>query len=154
MTVNETAHDLPPLPDSEDDVDHPRNLELEATAINQNFTQQVGSGWCGVGLAWVDATRAFRCNKTHALHPGPMVNATAPKQQILKRPAAGQDASTRKAFNPHPFFNPEVDEGCEPASVAYRCVFVSAIDLCTGVDRNKRLYSRPSLPPTDRTIPS
>lgn len=41
MTVNETAHDLPPLPDSEDDVDHPRNLELEATAINQNFTQQV-----------------------------------------------------------------------------------------------------------------
>lgn len=44
-----------------------------------------------------------------------------PMPQILKRPAAGQDDATRKAFNPHPFFNPEVDEGCEPASVAYRC---------------------------------
>lgn len=51
MTVNETAHDLPPLPDSEDDVDHPRNLELEATAINQNFTQQVRTlNW----VRWAD----------------------------------------------------------------------------------------------------
>lgn len=50
MTVNETAHDLPPLPDSEDDVDHPRNLEVEATAINQNFAHQVRPSvrvwWC------------------------------------------------------------------------------------------------------------
>ena len=54
MTVNETANEMPALPDSEDDVDHPRNLEIEATAINQNFTQQ-----------------------------------------ILKRPAPGQDTATR-----------------------------------------------------------
>lgn len=26
----------------------------------------------------------------------------------------------RKSYNPHPFFNPEEDEGYEPASVAYR----------------------------------
>jgi translation initiation factor 3 subunit D len=41
MTVNETATDMPPMPDSEDDANHPRNLELEATAINQNFSHQI-----------------------------------------------------------------------------------------------------------------
>jgi hypothetical protein len=28
---------------------------------------------------------------------------------------------SRKTYNDHPFFNPEEDEGFEPASVAYRC---------------------------------
>jgi hypothetical protein len=41
MTVNETANEMPQVPDSEDDVDHPNNLALEATAINQNFSQQI-----------------------------------------------------------------------------------------------------------------
>lgn len=41
MTVNETATEMPPLPDSEDHVNHPRHLELEATAINQNFSHQI-----------------------------------------------------------------------------------------------------------------
>lgn len=41
MTVNETANEMPPSQDSEEDVDHPANLAVEASAINQNFSQQI-----------------------------------------------------------------------------------------------------------------
>ena len=205
MTVNETAHDVPPLPDSEDDVDHPRNLELEATAINQNFAQQVGGvvGWVGVGglelvvcggggfvivvgwlvvlvcgggflvwfgrlagwlAGWSSSVRCeqgrssfrrstnkrrqqqqqqqqrrrqqqrrpslCRSNTTTTTTTTTTDNDDKQQQrvQILKRPAPGQEAATRKAFNPHPFFNPEEEEeGCEPASVAYRYGFLRVV---------------------------
>lgn len=53
LTVAETAPD--PLPEDRDAINGVQQLSVEATAINQNFSQQVGQPWacrlpppCGV----------------------------------------------------------------------------------------------------------
>lgn len=45
LTVAETAPD--PLPEDKDSINGVQQLSLEATAINQNFSQQVGLLWTG-----------------------------------------------------------------------------------------------------------
>jgi hypothetical protein len=45
LTANETAPDQ--LPEEKDNINGIQSLSLEATTINQNFTQQVGVGGCG-----------------------------------------------------------------------------------------------------------
>lgn len=41
LTVSETAHDPPQATEDADIINHPEKLALEATSINQNFSQQV-----------------------------------------------------------------------------------------------------------------
>mmetsp|Transcript_12129 Transcript_12129/g.12200 ORF Transcript_12129/g.12200 Transcript_12129/m.12200 type:complete len:585 (+) Transcript_12129:62-1816(+) len=41
LTVSETAHEPPTAADDLDEINHPEKLSLEATMINQNFSQQV-----------------------------------------------------------------------------------------------------------------
>jgi len=41
LTVSETAHEPPQATAETDEINHPEKLSLEATMINQNFTQQV-----------------------------------------------------------------------------------------------------------------
>jgi len=41
LTVSETAHEPPLATDEVDSINHPEKLSLEATMINQNFSQQV-----------------------------------------------------------------------------------------------------------------
>ena len=41
LTVSETAHDPPTINDDVDEINHPDKLSLEATVINQNFSQQI-----------------------------------------------------------------------------------------------------------------
>lgn len=41
LTVSETAHDPPSSSDDAEEINHPEKLSLEATMINQNFSQQV-----------------------------------------------------------------------------------------------------------------
>ena len=41
MTVSETAHDPPSASEDTEEINHPEKLSLEATAINQNFSQQI-----------------------------------------------------------------------------------------------------------------
>ena len=72
--MSETAHDPPSASEDCDEVNYPEKLSLEATMINQNFSQQV-----------------------------------------LMEPTE----STRKMYEPNPFFE-EDDQGSEPAAVAYR----------------------------------
>mmetsp|Transcript_34461 Transcript_34461/g.50536 ORF Transcript_34461/g.50536 Transcript_34461/m.50536 type:complete len:585 (+) Transcript_34461:103-1857(+) len=75
LTVNETANNPPSKSDDDPDgINTPERLSLEATMINQNFTQQ-----------------------------------------ILK------SSKTRTNFDlPNPFYDPDDNDGMEPASVAYR----------------------------------
>merc|ERR1711871_1895844 len=41
LTVSETAHDPPSATEESEEINHPEKLSLEATAINQNFSQQI-----------------------------------------------------------------------------------------------------------------
>jgi translation initiation factor 3 subunit D len=41
LTVSETAHDAPSATEEFDIINHPEKLSLEATSINQNFSQQI-----------------------------------------------------------------------------------------------------------------
>jgi hypothetical protein len=41
LSVSETARDPPQATDDVDEINHPYKLSLEATMINQNFSQQV-----------------------------------------------------------------------------------------------------------------
>lgn len=41
LTVSETAHEPPQMTAETDEINHPDKLSLEATMINQHFTQQV-----------------------------------------------------------------------------------------------------------------
>merc|ERR1711871_554395 len=41
LTVSETAHDPPSASEDTEEINHPEKLSLEATAINQNFSQQI-----------------------------------------------------------------------------------------------------------------
>ena len=41
LTVSETAHEPPMVNEDTDEINHPDKLSLEATMINQNFSQQV-----------------------------------------------------------------------------------------------------------------
>jgi hypothetical protein len=41
LTVSESAHDPPSAADDQDAINHPDKLSLEATMINQSFSQQV-----------------------------------------------------------------------------------------------------------------
>lgn len=41
LTVSETAHEPPQATADTDEINHPEKLSLEATMVNQNFTQQV-----------------------------------------------------------------------------------------------------------------
>ena len=41
LTVSETAHDPPVANEDTEEINHPDKLSLEATAINQNFSQQI-----------------------------------------------------------------------------------------------------------------
>lgn len=41
LTVSETAHEPPQATDDIDEINHPEKLSLEATMINQNFSQQI-----------------------------------------------------------------------------------------------------------------
>jgi hypothetical protein len=41
LTVSETAHEPPQVTAETDPINYPERLSLEATMINQNFTQQV-----------------------------------------------------------------------------------------------------------------
>ena len=41
LTVSETAHDPPNSSEDTEEINHPEKLSLEATAINQNFSQQI-----------------------------------------------------------------------------------------------------------------
>jgi translation initiation factor 3 subunit D len=41
LTVSETAHEPPSASDDIEEINHPDKLSIEATAINQNFSQQI-----------------------------------------------------------------------------------------------------------------
>ena len=41
LTVSETAHEPPVANDETDEINHPLSLSIEASMINQNFSQQV-----------------------------------------------------------------------------------------------------------------
>jgi translation initiation factor 3 subunit D len=94
LTVNETSY-TPPSP-TDEGINNPERLGLEATVVNQNFSQQ-----------------------------------------ILKNPKASGD---RKEMDlPNPFYDEDdIDEGMEPASVAFR---YRRFDL----DANTSLFCRTEL---------
>lgn len=90
LTVSETAHDTPQAGEGVEDYNTPEKLSLEATMINQNFSQQV-----------LKAPVARKAGDED-------------DEEEVK-----DSSSTRKQFEPNPFFE-EDEPGVQPASVAYR----------------------------------
>lgn len=106
MTVNETSTYQRP---DEDKVPlQPYNekaaLSIEATAINQNFQQQVVNAASSQSSTSCHSRASTNCNSRASTNCHP--SQDAPKGK-------------KKFENPNPFFDEEEDEG-KPASIAYR----------------------------------
>ena len=98
LTVSETSHDPPQPSEDAENVNTPERLSLEATMINQNFSQQILRG----------SSPAAKAKAT----------AGAGEEKGEAPPAASY---TEAMEMPNPFFDEtEAGEGVEPAQIAYR----------------------------------
>jgi translation initiation factor 3 subunit D len=108
LTVSETAREPPQATEDIDEINHPEKLSIEATMINQNFSQQV--------LKENDpaSRKTVSSNATYFIWP--LVCTSSHNKTFL---TLSSPSPLLKQFEPNPFFEDD-NSGGEPASVAYR----------------------------------
>ncbi len=131
------------MPEEKDNINGVQQLSIEATTINQNFSQQVQLGRRAVAVLWARAAHAGGAERAAGRPPraAPSAQSAAavakgsqrakapsptrpltrpllfPKTQVL---AKGASAPRHKFDEANPFVSPE-DANEDLASVAYRC---------------------------------
>ena len=106
LTVSETAQEPPSASEEFDEINHPDKLSLEATMINQNFSQQV--------LMDVEGVK-----KTVSCIPSVCISSVIQYSRYTTNSHLLNISLPHSQFEPNPFAE-ELEAGMEAASVAYK----------------------------------